>query len=267
MGEIKDMISKQKAFYDNKEKNLVTKIWFYFRNKTLNAFRKNIGLEKEIYELHLNWLGDLSKKKVLDLGCYEGNSLSFYMAKNSKKYVGVDLSEKAIKILGKRLRGIPSAEVYSVDFLSSEFEEMDFDLIYAYGVLHHFKNTGEIIGKLKQKLRPEGKIISYDPLTTSLPIKLLRTFYRPFQTDREWEWPFSKKVYYRYSREFEILDRRAVLGRTKWLFMINLLPIGYDKKEKIGLKWHLKDWELSKYKDAEMFKCMHLTMLMQTKAR
>jgi 2-polyprenyl-3-methyl-5-hydroxy-6-metoxy-1,4-benzoquinol methylase len=266
MGEIKDMISKQKAFYENKEKNLITKIWFYFRNKTLNAFKKNIGLEKEIYELHLNWLGDLSKKKVLDLGCYEGNSLSLYMAKNSKKYVGIDLSEKAIKTLGRRLSDFPNATVFSIDFLASEFEEKDFDLVYAYGVLHHFKNTEEIINKLKQKLGREGRLISYDPLKTSLPIKLIRALYRPFQSDKEWEWPFSKKVYYKYAKEFQIQERRAILGKTKWLFLVNILPIGRAKKEKIAMDWHLKDWELSKHNDAHMFSCMHLTMLMQKKS-
>lgn len=262
---MKDMISKQKAFYDNKEKNFVTKIWYYFRNRTLNAFRKNIGLEKEIYDLHLNWLGDLNDMKVLDLGCYEGNSLSFHMAKNAKKYVGIDLSEKAIKILGKRLSQLPNAEVYSMDFLSADFEEKDFDLIYAYGVLHHFRNTEELISKLKQKLKPGGRIISYDPLATSLPVRLVRALYRPFQTDKDWEWPFSRKVYYKYSKEFEILDRRAILGKTKWLFLINHLPIGNHKKEKISKRWHLTDRELSKRNDSHMFKCMHLTMLMRLK--
>lgn len=263
---MKDINSKQKAFYDNKEKNFVTKVWYYFRNKTLNAFRKNIGLEKEIYDLHLSWLGDLTEKKVLDLGCYEGNSLSYYMAKNSKKYVGIDLSEKAIIMLRRRLNSIPNAEVFSVDFLSSEFNEKDFDLIYAYGVLHHFRNTEELIQKLKQKLKPGGRIISYDPLTTSLPLKLVRTLYRPFQTDKDWEWPFSRKVYHKYSNEFEIVERRAILGKTKWLFLINLLPIGKHKKETIGKKWHTIDWEKSRQSDSHMFKCMHLTMLMQLKS-
>ena len=267
MEEMKDMISKQKAFYDNKEKNIVTKIWYYFRNRTLNAFRKNIGLEKEIYDLHLSWLGDLSEMKVLDLGCYEGNSLSYHMAKNSKKYVGIDLSEKAIKILGRRFNQIPTAKLYSMDFLSSEFKEKDFDLVYAYGVLHHFRNTEELINELKQKLKPGGKIISYDPLTTSKPVRLVRALYRPFQTDKDWEWPFSRKVYYKYSKEFEILDRRAILGKTKWLFLINILPIGKHKKEIISNRWHKTDWELSKRNDSHMFKCMHLTMLMRLKSK
>jgi 2-polyprenyl-3-methyl-5-hydroxy-6-metoxy-1,4-benzoquinol methylase len=261
-----DIATKQKAFYETKEKNFATKVWYYFRNRTLNAFRKNIGLEKEIYDLHLKWIGDLKTMRVLDLGCFEGNSLSFYMAKNAKEYVGIDLSDKAIGILKNRLKEIPTANVYAIDFLSSDFKEQDFDLIYAYGVLHHFKNTDKLIYKLKQKLGADGKIISYDPLTTSFPVRLARLFYRPFQTDKDWEWPFTKKVYYKYSIAFKILDRRAILGKTKWLFLMNVLPLSTQKKETISKRWHIEDWELSRKSDYHMFNCMHLTMLMQVKS-
>ena len=265
MEEVNDMIRKQKAFYENKEKNLVTKFWYFLRNSTLTSFRKELGVEKQIHDLHLNWLGDISDKKVLDLGCYEGNSLSYHLAKNSKEYVGIDLSEKAIQNLNRRLNKFPHAKLYAVDFLSENFKEKDFDLIYAYGVLHHFKDTDELIGKLKEKMKPAAQIISYDPLTTSLPVKMLRNIYRPFQSDKDWEWPFSKKVYYKYEENFRVIDRRAVLGRTKWLFLINSLPISSKRKSDLIKKWHEKDLYFSKEYDSHMFKCMQLTMLLQLK--
>src|SRR5690606_20977382 len=122
--------------------------------------------------LHLKWFGDLSQKKVLDLGCYEGNSLSMYLAKNSREYIGLDLSEKGIAVLNKRIVHLPKAKAIAMDFLSSDFVEKDFDLIYAYGVLHHFQDTDLIIRKLNEKLGPQGKLISNDPLQTSIPIKI-----------------------------------------------------------------------------------------------
>ncbi|MCH4821566.1 class I SAM-dependent methyltransferase [Gramella lutea] len=260
-----EMIKRQKAFYENKEKNLVTRFWYFIRNRTLNSFRKELGLEEEIHQLHLKWLGELKEKKVLDLGCYEGNSLSFHLAENSKEYVGIDLSERAIDHLSKRLNKFPHARVYAVDFLSEDFKEKDFDLIYAYGVLHHFKDTDDLIIKLKEKMKPNGQIISYDPLSTSLPVKTVRKLYRPFQSDKDWEWPFSKKVYYKYAENFEILERKAVLGKTKWLFLINGLPISAEKKSAISKKWHQEDISFSKDSDRHMFQCMQLTMLMQFK--
>ena len=246
MEEKKDLISKQKEFYETKKKNFPTKVWSFFRNGLLNKTRKNIGIQNDIYELHREWCGDLSKKKVLDLGCFEGNALSLFLAQNAREYVAIDLSESAISKLSKRLENIPHAKAIAVDFLSEEFVENEFDLIYAYGVLHHFKDTKDLIEKLKLKLKPNGEIISYDPLETSIPIKLIRRIYRPFQSDKEWEWPFSRKVYYLYECAFKIIDRRAVLGQTKWLFLINFLPMSEEKKQKIGRKWHRRDWELSR---------------------
>lgn len=55
------------------------------------------------------------------------------------------------------------------------------------------KKVDELIDKLDEKLAPGGIIISHDPLKTSKPIALIRMLYRPFQSDRRWEWPFGRK--------------------------------------------------------------------------
>src|SRR5690606_17940288 len=154
--------------------------WSFFRNGALNRIKKGIGVEKAIYELHKGWFGDLSGKKVLDLGCYAGNSLSFHLAQNSREYLGIDLSDQGIANLELRLKDLPGARARTIDFLSEEFTDNNFDLIYAYGVLHHFRDVDELILKLKEKLKPRGRIISHDPLQTSIPIKIIRTIYRPF---------------------------------------------------------------------------------------
>ena len=108
-------------------------------------------------------------------------------------------------------------------------------------------------------------MISYDPLETSMPVKFFRTVYRPFQSDREWEWPFTKKTYNMFKNKFNILDKHGVLGKTKWFFLLNFLPISYRKKMDIGINWHKKDWSNSKQSERYMFQCMHLTMCFQKK--
>ncbi len=256
---------KQKDFYENKRKNFATKIWSKIRNGLLTDTRKLLGFERQILDLHKSWSGDLSSKKVLDLGCYKGNSLSYYFAENSKKYIAIDLSEKGIAHLNNRIKHFDNTAAYAIDFTSDDFREGDFDLIYAYGVLHHFKNTEELIEKLNQKLASNGQIISYDPLETNFLLKILRSIYRPFQTDKDWEWPFSKNVYYQFENAFKIKERRAMLGKAKWFFVVNFLPLSAEKKLAIGKRWHREDWERSRDSDPYMFRCMHLTMLMQKK--
>ena len=257
---------KQKEFYNYKDnnKNLLTKIWYSLREKILKKIRKDIGILSESYAIHKIWFGDLSDKKVLDLGCFDGNNLSLYLAQNSKRYIALDLSDVAINKLAERLKPYPNAKAIAADFLSIDFIESDFDIIYAYGVLHHFQNTDVLIAKLDEKLASNGLIISYDPLETSLPIKILRVLYRPFQSDKDWEWPFTKKTYFKFDKAFDILDRRGLLGQAKWYFVLNFVPfLSIEKKQLIGKKWHKKDWDLSVKSDRHLFNCMHLTMLMK----
>jgi SAM-dependent methyltransferase len=254
---------KQKEFYNNIKQNFFTKIWANFRNGMLNKIRKNIGIQDHAYLLHKEWFGDLSDKKVLDLGCFSGNYWSIYLAEHSKSYLGIDLSDVAIAKLNERLSSFPNAKAEAVDFLAPDFIEKDFDLIYAYGVLHHFENTTVLINKLNEKLATNGSIISYDPLETSLPIKIIRTLYRPFQSDAAWEWPFKRKTFYQFQKSFTIVERRGILGKSKWVALLNFMPFSEEKKKRLGQKWYMEDWEQSKKSDKVLFSCMHLTMLMK----
>lgn len=263
--EILETNLKQKEFYNTKKKNFATKLWSALREKTLKKIRKNIGILDESYDLHKVWFGDLSTKKVLDLGCFAGNNLSLELAEKSKQYIGLDLSDVAIAKLNEKIKHIPTATAIASDFLSDEFAEKDFDIIYAYGVLHHFPNLDVLIARLNEKLAPGGVIISYDPLETSLPIKIIRTVYRPFQTDAEWEWPFTRKTFYKFQNAFSIEERRGLLGKTKWFFLVNFLPMSDERKMELGRKWHREDWEKSATSLSSLFACMHVTMLMRKK--
>ncbi len=263
--EILETNLKQKEFYNTKKKNFATKMWSSMREKTLKKIRKNIGILDESYDLHKKWFGDLSNKKVLDLGCFAGNNLSLTLAQNAKQYIGLDLSDVAIAKLNERLKDIPTAKAIAADFLSDEFTEKDFDIIYCYGVLHHFPNVDVLITALNEKLAPNGVVISYDPLETSLPIKILRMVYRPFQSDAAWEWPFTRKTFFKYDKAFNIEERHGLLGKSKWFFLLSMLPISEEKALQIGKKWHRDDWELSATSLSRLFSCMHVTMLMRKK--
>lgn len=264
--EILEINKKQKEFYNTKKKNFITRLWSNLRNGLLSKIRKSIGVHDQTYQLHKTWLGDLSNKKVLDLGCFSGNYLSDYLAANSKEYVGIDLSDLAINKLKSNISKYSNAKAIAADFLSdTDFPDKNFDVIYAYGVLHHFQNLDVLISKLNEKLVPNGEIISYDPLETSLPIKIIRVLYRPFQSDADWEWPFTKKTIKKFSSEFVIQERRGILGKSKWFFILNFLPISEAKKTVIGKKWHEDDWNQSTTSDSRLFECMHITMLMKKK--
>lgn len=260
---------KQKEFYntgdDSKRNSLPTRIWFGIRNGLLTRYRKNFEISDRVYKAHREWLGDLSDKKVLDLGCLRGNVLSLYIAQNSKEYIGIDLSEVAISELSQKLSALnlPNARAIAVDFLSPEFEEKDFDIIYAYGVLHHFENTDVLFDQLNEKLKDGGIIISYDPLETSLPIRIIRRLYRPFQSDKEWEWPFTAGTLQKFDSSFEVIEKRGVLGLSKYGILIDFLPLNRNFKRKQIHRLIENDWNAGSWSGIR--RCMHLTMKLRKK--
>ena len=76
---------------------------------------------------------------------------------------GLDLSAKAIGKLRRKLDEIPGAEAKAADFLAEDYRER-FDVIYAHGVLHHFRDFEVLCAELHKALRPGGVVISIDPL-------------------------------------------------------------------------------------------------------
>jgi len=271
MDKIDDILEtnkRQKQFYNSNQKNkknIPTKIWSNIRNGLLNDFRNKFDVKHKVYNQHKKWLNDLSNKRVLDLGCLSGNALSIYMAKNSKEYIGIDLSDLGISRLNKKLKkeNCKNSKGIAIDFLSSEFKESNFDIIYAYGVLHHFRDFDILISKLKEKLKSDGKIISYDPLQTSIPISLLRAVYRPFQSDKDWEWPFKKSTLQKIEDNFNIIDKKGILGKSKYCILLNYLPLNKNYKNKVIKKYIEKDWNLNSMK--EVYSCMHVTLFFENK--
>lgn len=259
---------RQKEFYNStskKKKNLPTQIWSSIRNGLLSDYRKNYDLKDRVYDEHKIWFGDLKNKKVLDLGCLRGNALSLYLAENSKQYIGIDLSDTAIDVLQNKIEkaNCKNAKAIAVDFLSPEFSEKDFDLIYAYGVLHHFEDFDTLVSKLNEKLAEGGVIISYDPLQTSLPIKVMRSLYRPFQSDKDWEWPFSKRTLKKLDSSFDIVEKRGILGKSKYGIPLNFLPLSKGYKTKKVSRMIEQDWNVQSWKG--IHSCMHLTLKLQKK--
>lgn len=75
--------------------------------------------------------------------------------------LGIDLSERAIDSLNRDLKAAglhgPRMKAEEVDFLSPDFDEAGFDVVYAKSVLHHFEHLGTRLEVLRAKLAPDGR--------------------------------------------------------------------------------------------------------------
>lgn len=268
MNDLEKMIEvnkKQKKYYEldptmKKAGNLPTKIWRNLRRK-LQDIRNKLGAEELIIKKHRFWLGDIGNKSILDLGCFSGNILSLELAKKSKSYLGVDLSESATLELKTKLNnaGIQNADTRAVDFLSEEFSSEQFDVIYMWGVAHHFENFEILLEKLDQRLKPGGCIITLDPMETYFPAKLLRMVYRPFQSDSDWEYPFNKKNFKQIDQTFTIKNIHGIMGKSKWAFPVSFISSALALR--LGKKWQNYDEaHMNNINSKEIWSCLMVSL-------
>jgi len=196
------------------------------------------GVDEQIYALHREWMSNLKDSRVLDLGCFTGNHLSLWIAENCAAYTGIDLSEQAIAVLDAKLRErqLPHAYAYMQDFLANSYPDNHFDLVYAVAVLHHFKDMTTVLQELHRVLKPGGIVITFDPLMTEPLNRLGRMLYRPWQTDRDWEWPFTFATFRLIQKYFEIVDMQGAMGTAKLGFPFQLIP-GLDRLGQAISRW------------------------------
>lgn len=118
-----------------------------------NMIDKSDGRVQEI----LSFFGDLSDKKVIDIGCGKGRFLRVLEAEfpNAKLY-GLDISEK---MLGFCPEG---AKTVCGNILDIRYPNSYFDCVYCVETLEHALRAEIAIKELVRILKPGGKIIIID---------------------------------------------------------------------------------------------------------
>ena len=101
-----------------------------------------------------HWQG----KRVLEVGCGIGSDAEEF-ARHGAEYVGIDISEDSLEVARRRF------QVLGLDgdfYYQSADEDMShlgqFDLVYSYGVIHHFPNIEQTIENIRKVLKTDGEL-------------------------------------------------------------------------------------------------------------
>ncbi len=114
------------------------------------------GAHQAKIDLFLKTVGNLTGKKVLDLGC--GGGYFAYLAKQrGAEVIGVDYSQSAINFAKNRYKDI---DFRVADALTlKEFSDSTFDLVLLMDVIEHIKNQDESLNEIRRILKNEGKLL------------------------------------------------------------------------------------------------------------
>jgi ubiquinone/menaquinone biosynthesis C-methylase UbiE len=98
-------------------------------------------------------------KDVLEIGAGLGSD-HFQFAANGNRMTALDLSREHLRHTAKHLQleGLSTVPVYG-DAESMPFDDATFDLVYAFGVLHHTPHPELAITEIRRVLRPGGTAI------------------------------------------------------------------------------------------------------------
>jgi 2-polyprenyl-3-methyl-5-hydroxy-6-metoxy-1,4-benzoquinol methylase len=101
------------------------------------------------------WTG----KRVLEVGCGIGSDAEEF-AKHGADYVGIDLSDQSIALCRQRFDTLSlDGEFYNIDVTDVDklTQLGEFDLVYSYGVIHHFPGIEDIVSNIRQVVKTNGE--------------------------------------------------------------------------------------------------------------
>ena len=118
-------------------------------------------------------------KKILDIGCGTGRFSQVLATWGAAVVVAVDLSY-AIDIAYANLQESKNVIFVQADMMALPFEPETFDIILAWGVLHHTPDTRQAFMQVLTHLKPGGDYYVYIYGTTKQLRRKMITLYRHF---------------------------------------------------------------------------------------
>ncbi len=221
---------RQAAFYDKfhteEEYNAPSRLWRRFRDRV----RAAADVDERVDAFERAAFSAIQPRRVLEVGCYNGREQSDWLLRSPslERYVGLDLSAKAIARFADRLTpaAAAKAELLVGDFLRHDFPPASFDVVYMHSTFHHFPDPARAIELVARLLTPGGSFIAFDPTLTNPIFRAVRSLYRPFQSDRDWEWPLRRACFDLLEQRFELRRIQGFLGIEMYGAMLySIMPL------------------------------------------
>lgn len=148
--------------------------------------------------LAVDMLDARSAEWILDAGCGTGAAMAEVLDRARCRVFGVDPSRTMLQAASRRLAGAnyrQRHELHCADLDNIPFAPGSFDAALALNVLYFCDAEGRMLGKLREALKPGGRLVAY-------------------VTHRETmeNWPFARASYHRLFDETELANMALAAG-------------------------------------------------------
>ena len=110
----------------------------------------------KLTKVSADFAGITAKSNVLDIGCGTGTTLRFLRDTYGCGVSGIDISEKAAALAGKR---VPEADICCADASSLPFPDASFDTVFMECTLTLFDKPQPALLEAGRVLKPDGSLI------------------------------------------------------------------------------------------------------------
>lgn len=129
----------------------------------------------DLFDCAKKFIGDLKDKKILEIGCGNGE-LSVWFAMNGAEVYGLDISDESVEIAKKR--AAENNILNNVYFFVSpaektHFEDNFFDVVYINVSLHHLE-VDKALAEIKRVLKANGLFVAVEPCSFSSFLQRIR---------------------------------------------------------------------------------------------
>ena len=124
------------------------------------GIRKKESNANDLFEIPtlMSLLPDLKGKKILDLGCGFGEHCKEYVNKGAERVVGIDISEKMLKIAQKE-NADPKIEDMRMPMADLGVITEKFDLAHSALAFHYVEDFAGVLKKIYALLNPGGLFV------------------------------------------------------------------------------------------------------------
>ena len=96
-----------------------------------------------------NNIPDVSKKKVLCIGCGTGEEVE-YLRNKGAKVIGIDISSKMIDIAKQNILG---SNLRVMDMEHLDFKDCSFDFVYSSLAIHYLRDWTKVLSEIRRVLK------------------------------------------------------------------------------------------------------------------
>ncbi|MDC0994061.1 class I SAM-dependent methyltransferase [bacterium] len=155
-------------------------------------------------------LSIIMNKNVLEIGCSSGYDAEKYV-KSVKRYIGVDISDQAIRCANKLK--LSNAEFICVDGHNLPTPDLSVDCVIVSSLLHHL-DLQKSFSEIYRVLKDDGILIFREPLATNPFFQLYRHISQSARTADERPFTFG---------DLALMEKYFILEKVHWFGFTSIL--------------------------------------------